>query len=196
MPAIDSNQVVIKSIHLTEQTVTPATPPTGGWKIFSKADGLYLVDDAGTVTGPIGGGTPTFVGAKATRVTTQSIPNATWTAVTFTGEDYDSNAFHDNSTNPSRFTVPAGKTGYYTLKFLVSWDVAGAGDRYMAFRVNGGTVTGTVAGFYRTSIYFNQGAAIDLHLTAGDYVEMMVYQDYGGALDVRTASASIAMLGA
>lgn len=36
-----------------EQASTPTTPSANKWKLFFKSDGLYLVDDAGIVTGPI-----------------------------------------------------------------------------------------------------------------------------------------------
>jgi len=35
-----------------EQASTPDTPATGKWKIYTKSDGLYTVDDAGTENGP------------------------------------------------------------------------------------------------------------------------------------------------
>ncbi len=44
--------------HLTatERASAPATPDTSDWKIYFKSDGLYVVDDAGTETGPLGTG--------------------------------------------------------------------------------------------------------------------------------------------
>lgn len=49
------------SIYLTkdgltewdEQASNPSTPASGKWKLFFKAGGLYLIDDAGTVIGPV-----------------------------------------------------------------------------------------------------------------------------------------------
>lgn len=38
----------------TEQGSAPATPGTGEWRFYFKSDGLYIVDDAGTETGPFG----------------------------------------------------------------------------------------------------------------------------------------------
>jgi hypothetical protein len=37
-----------------EQGSDPTTPAANKWKLFFKAGGLYLVDDAGVVTGPLG----------------------------------------------------------------------------------------------------------------------------------------------
>jgi len=40
-------------VQLQDQASTPTTPSTGYTRVYSKADGLYLVDDAGAVTGPL-----------------------------------------------------------------------------------------------------------------------------------------------
>lgn len=47
------------SVLFAEQVSAPATPAAGGWRTFFKSDGLYVIDDAGTETGPLaiaGGG--------------------------------------------------------------------------------------------------------------------------------------------
>lgn len=36
-----------------EQASDPSTPASGKWKLYFKSGGLYLIDDAGTVTGPL-----------------------------------------------------------------------------------------------------------------------------------------------
>lgn len=53
MPLINGQYTNISSIPLVEQSSTPATPASGKSTVFVKADGLYVVDDAGTVTGPL-----------------------------------------------------------------------------------------------------------------------------------------------
>lgn len=49
-----------------------------------------------------------FKGALVTKSTTQSLLSSTTTALTFDTEEYDTSGFHDNVTNNSRLTVPAG----------------------------------------------------------------------------------------
>lgn len=47
-----------KTPPFTEQGSDPASPPpTGEWYVYTKSDGLYIMDDAGAVTGPLGTGT-------------------------------------------------------------------------------------------------------------------------------------------
>lgn len=50
MPAIDSDPVNINSITLKEQGSNPAAAPAGKWRLFTKSDGLYLIDDGGAVS--------------------------------------------------------------------------------------------------------------------------------------------------
>lgn len=54
--AIDSDSATINSVNLTEQGSDPATPASSHWRLYTKAGGLYLVDDTGAVTGPFGVG--------------------------------------------------------------------------------------------------------------------------------------------
>ncbi len=37
-----------------EQGSDPSTPAANKWKVYFKAGGLYIIDDAGVVTGPLG----------------------------------------------------------------------------------------------------------------------------------------------
>lgn len=43
-------------LTLAEQTSAPTTPGPGLWRTYAKSDGIYVVDDAGTETGPFGAG--------------------------------------------------------------------------------------------------------------------------------------------
>lgn len=48
--------IEIPSLLFAEQGSNPATPATGFGRLFVKADGVYFIDDAGTVVGPLGTG--------------------------------------------------------------------------------------------------------------------------------------------
>ena len=41
---------------MDELASDPATPPSGTWRVYPKSGGLYLIDDAGSVVGPLGTG--------------------------------------------------------------------------------------------------------------------------------------------
>jgi hypothetical protein len=40
------------SVLFDEQAGNPATPAAGFWRAYMKSDGMYVIDDAGAVTGP------------------------------------------------------------------------------------------------------------------------------------------------
>lgn len=44
------------SVLFDEQAGDPSTPASGFWRAYMKSDGLYVIDDAGSVTGPLGTG--------------------------------------------------------------------------------------------------------------------------------------------
>ncbi len=68
---------------------------------------------AGEINGIINGSTKKPV-VRLVASGTQSIPDATSTALAFSTEDFDTNNFHDTVTNNSRITP--NKAGYYTLR--------------------------------------------------------------------------------
>jgi hypothetical protein len=126
-----------------------------------------------------------FVGCRAAKNASQSINDSTFTAASFQVEDYDTDSFHDNSTNNSRMTIPSGKGGYYLLVADISFASSGAGTRKIAFRVNGSD--------YRTEMGIQASAGgtstevvlSDIqNLSAGDYIEVMAWQNSGGALNI------------
>lgn len=100
-------------IDYTERGSAPTTPATGHWRVFTKSDGLYIVDDAGTVTGPFVSNTsaavPSAHGCKVTRDTSdQSVGNNTFTAVQYNATDtLDTDAMHDPASNNTRVTIPS-----------------------------------------------------------------------------------------
>lgn len=51
MPLISN--AAISSIKFDEQVSNPSTPATGDWKLYFKSDGLYIIEDNGTVYGPV-----------------------------------------------------------------------------------------------------------------------------------------------
>lgn len=46
----------IASIRFKEQGSNPSTPPSGFWNVYAKSTGIFVIDDAGAVTGPFGAG--------------------------------------------------------------------------------------------------------------------------------------------
>ena len=137
-------------------------------------------------------GTPP--GAQAYNNTTQSVADNTFTPLALNSEAFDTNGFHDNSTNNSRMTIPAGLGGKYLLTgsaFAVADDETVIG----VFYKNGAELRG---GYYRhqvaTGSPLSKAAAgtTIADLVAGDYVEFAVYQNSGGAINFGHASSAAA----
>lgn len=134
-----------------------------------------------------------FVGAKAYNDAVQSIPNNTDTALTLNSEEYDTDTIHDTATNTSRATVPTGKGGKWRIHYHTAASTASAtGIRVAFLRKNGTTrIRGSnarVVGSTAVNVTLEGGADIDLLAT--DYVEVIVFQNSGGALDFGFSDAS------
>jgi hypothetical protein len=152
-------------------------------RLFLGEDGqLHVKDSAGAVTDiGVAGETPAFVGCRAYRSSTMTIPNDSPTAVLFDAENYDTDAIHDVSTNTTRFVIPAGMTGYWRFTGGGGWDTNTTGGRYLWWRkdgtteINGGMVTLSAA-VANVSIQ----TSVTLYIAAAAYMELMAYQSSGG----------------
>lgn len=133
---------------------------------------------------------PTFVGASVYRGASQSIANATATALTFDNETYDTDAFHDNSTNNTRMTVPAGKAGKYLVTGVTYFTNHATGQRIVYIYKNGANVIGTIQQGISASIDCVVQTSFVVSLAVSDYVELFAYQNSGGALNVFGTSSS------
>jgi hypothetical protein len=129
------------------------------------------------------GGSPTFVGANATKTANQSLANATLTAVTFEGTDIlDSNSFHNPSSNNTRMTIPTGYDGKYLIQATIEFASNTTGGRELQIYKNGTTVLQYVTTDAEGSLSIAISGTFGL--VATDYVEIRAYQSSGGALDI------------
>lgn len=117
----------------------------------------------------------------------QSIPDSTDTALTFSNEEFDVGGFADLATNNTRLTVPSGLAGKYLISGYFAWASNTTGTRRAKLRVNGTTFVaqnqiGTAGGFE----FMNISAVVSL--AAADYVEIIVFQNSGAALDILGSS--------
>ena len=125
-----------------------------------------------------------FIGCSVTKSAVQSIANATATTLTWDGELFDTSTFHDNSTNNSRITIPAGKDGYYQVTAFASPTGHATGLREITVAKNAGLTSlfdSTLNAGTATSIGF--GVSGICSLVATDFLQVQVYQNSGGALN-------------
>jgi hypothetical protein len=175
------------TIHSTSGSLTTkdegSTLSTGVTILDFVGAGVVASGAGATTTITIGGG-GTFAGVRVNRSTTQSVNSGSVDAVQFDQEDFDTNAFHDNSTNNTRLTVPTGLGGYYAMGGSVDWASNGAGERYFTIRVNGSTEIAQSRIGANPSADTGQVVSSLYALAQAEYIEFMVYQNTGGALNV------------
>jgi hypothetical protein len=130
------------------------------------------------------------VGCGAQSNANRAIPTGAWTAAIFSGVRWDDGVTMGftttfwNAANPTRITVPPGCGGRYTMHGNLILAASAAGTlRQLGIRLNGATYI--AAQDYRFSGAANTNMAIPClyQLDAGDFVELMVYQDSGGPLN-------------
>jgi hypothetical protein len=129
------------------------------------------------------GGSPTFVGANATKQANQSLANVTVTSIAFDGTDIlDTNGFHDPSSNNTRMTIPSGYGGKYLIQGTLEFASNTTGGREVYIRKNGSTNLQAIQTDAEGSLTMTISGTYDL--AVADYVEIRAYQSSGGALDV------------
>lgn len=111
----------------------------------------------------------------------QSIPDATNTVIVFDTANFDTHAAYSTSTG--RFTAPVA--GIYKVHAAARFATNGTGERLIYLRVNGSaSVTELEQDLANGSFPIRINGAMDVKLNAGDYVEILAYQNSGGALNV------------
>lgn len=114
-----------------------------------------------------------------------SIANATFTAVAFDSERVDVGGMHSTSSNTSRLVVPADNAGWFDSKACASFTANATANRFAAIRLNGSTyLARQVQPACTVSATSDLAFSRDYQLIVGDYLELVVEQDSGGALNL------------
>ena len=144
----------------------------------------------------------TFSGCSAQNSAALTINSATWTAITLNSEEFDTDNYHDTSTNTSRMTIPSGKSGKFLINGIIRYEgYNGWINAETAIYKNGSKAksvsqfsNGTTGGAFTFTIsgIFNA--------VAGDYFEFYVWQNSGSTrqyfIDTTNGAFQIAYLGA
>ena len=132
----------------------------------------------------------TFAGCSLSKSAAQSVSNATWTAISWDLENYDTDAFHDNSVNNTRITIPAGKGGKYLIASNLYNPSNSTGSRLIKIQKNGVDIAygdwQRANSGHSTSTIFSQV----LDLAVADYIEVNLFQDSTGSLNVNSSIES------
>jgi hypothetical protein len=203
--AQDDSNAIQNAIVDAKGDLISATAADTPARLAVGTNGQVLTADSTAATGLVWS-SPGSSSAKAVglyKSGSQSTSNATFTAITFDSEDYDTSSFHSTSSNTSRVTIPTGLGGYYQINSGARWSDNTTGVRVVAIYKNGSLwarYTST-AGIGTGSI--NLFMPIIMNLAAADYIEVFAYQNSGGSLnvtgndvEVRATTFTVAYLGA
>jgi hypothetical protein len=149
------------------------------------ANDTVLTADSSTATGlkwAAAASGATLVGTAVYSSSDQTIPNGTFTTVTYGDEYWDTDSFHSTVTNTGRITIPTGKDGKYLVNVFGTWAGAASGNRELRVRKNGSTDLANNRLNGVTSAFTMQ-MSFQVNLVATDYIELQVYQLSGGNLD-------------
>ena len=168
------------------------------------ANGTTLVADSSEATGlkwaaPAGGAS--FVGVSLYITSSTTIPNNTFTTLTYASEEFDTDGFHDNSTNTDRITIPAGKAGKYLITAKIDIDpTTGSSRRDLYIVRKNSSNTAIEDKFMRTAsitdtyICCLQSTVFDA--AVGDYFITSIYQNSGGNMTIENKMFQATYLGA
>jgi hypothetical protein len=169
-----------------------------GADTFSKltvgANDTVLTADSTAATGlkwatPSAGGS-TYAGVSVQKTAQQSLSSGTFTLVSWDVENFDTDAFHDNSTNNSRITIPSGKGGKYLLSGGLRFTSGSAAGNRAATLYKNGTDLNYI--FFQpptTTTNDNlQPFSFVVSLAAADYLQLYAYQNSGTTLNLDNLS--------
>lgn len=158
------------------------------WLARGSANQILKVNAAGT---NIEWGTDSAVGAQARRNTTQSISNATYTALSYNEELWDSGTNWTSGANATKIFAPV--TGKYLITAYVGWLANANNFREVYIAINAGAPV-----VYDSRVAVNGGATRhtmvgSTPMVAGQYAEIYVWQNSGGALNVNALESALSI---
>lgn len=157
--------------------------------VYVRADGTA----SWTLTGTLKG----VAGCSLSDASSQSVSHGAGTAINFDTEDFDSDAFHDVSTNNNRITIPTGFGGKYLITASFNLATNSGGD-WGKGRIdkNGGTTLAQQAcgddGSGLTVFIMGISVTCLVTLAAADYVQLLVDLDESAAAAVNVSNQTFA----
>ena len=182
------DDAAINNVIFTDQGSAPTTPGAGKTRVFTKSDGLYIIDDDAAVIGPFITGTSVsaFVGARYNTDAAQNIVNGAAIAIiNFDDRVYDTGDFVTTGT-AWKFTVPT--TGYYHIDAMVQFTSTSdwaAGERGNLVLYKGGAAfigLDRKDNYSGTTVFMYLQGHVTVYLEATNYIDIRVAQNSGADL--------------
>ena len=117
----------------------------------------------------------------------QATANATLVALAFDSERFDTDGIHDTVTNNSRLTCKTA--GKYQITVNLDFASNATGSRRVYLKVNGATFIAGCTAKAEASGAHHFAVSTLWDLAVDNYVEVVVYQSSGGALNVDSGSS-------
>jgi hypothetical protein len=181
LTAADTNGYLMQGVwvfaNAAARTAAVTSPVEGNMSYLSDTNSVEYYSGSAWVAV---GGAAAYVGcAVYIPGTTIALTANVQKILNFSTESFDTDGFHDNSTNNTRITIPSGKSGKYQLDayWRLTTNVAYANVNLLK---NGTGITDGIESGLITSLAnlgsnsFAIGGTLTLSLTAGDYIEMSV----------------------
>lgn len=183
--------VVGGSVALTEGLLAVGSAAGILSALSAGTEGQVVTADAsGHATWADASGGLAFSGASLTKSSTQAITSQTETAITFDGEAFDTDTYHDNATNNTRLTIPV--TGRYLITWSTRMDtLASAKGVQIYIKVNNSAPSVAPQAIQISNGTTSSVAASVtalLSLTANDYVESFVWHGDTTSRNVNTSA--------
>jgi len=188
----------VEPVNYESMVTLEARSPTGGisrFVVYSKNGQPRKLRSLGVDLWLESGATireSTAIAARVIRTSAQSIPNAAWTAISFSQATFDDRPLGLSAHWDGGTRLYCRVAGTYLITGNVAWAVNATGARRMAIRVNGTAPFYAIVDGRPYDTSTNQVNWIELStiikLNVGDYVELIVFQTSGGNLDVPYAT--------
>ena len=112
--------------------------------------------------------------------------SGSWQALTFNSERYDNDSIHSTSSDTQKLVCRS--PGVYAITGHVLFDANATGVRGIEIRVSGTSIAQQLQTAISASFWYPLSIGTQYKLAVDDYVELRVYQNSGGALNLLASS--------